>query len=569
MVSGLQQPVVGNGNGSFSLATRLPAGISYQLQIAQQPAGQTCTLANASGTVTADVNNIELNCQPQNFRVGGSVSGLTAAVAVRNIATEENLTILDNGPWRFTRSLNLGQTYTVAVIDQSPGIGCSIANASGTINADVSNVNITCVSTVAAAAPPAPAIKVLFVGNSYTFGRVAPALQYSTGTVSDLTAGFNLVSPATNAWPIGNGSPGSSLCATTTSATGCFEPKPWGGVPAIFKSLADQAGLNYEVSLSTRNAATLRGHFLNTGDAQWDLRGNIASKKWDVVVLQGQSDEPLPRTKSKNGNPVSFTKYANVITEYVHTGVGGTTTEAAIFGSLSNCTARVTATVAGPGLSTGNCNTVRTIPANLFASTQTQVFLQQTWARPDMVEAHKCTQADQSTLDGSPVVDATCDGGADGSAITGANTLYYTARATTPLNLADMTADMNAIFVSITATTRTTGELRFAGVVPVGNAFQQAVNTSVVKGSSFYKPDGTFDDTGTQMNLWWKDRTHASKFGSYLSALVNFGRLTGLSPTRFNGGDRAASDLGITPVQARALQTVARDTLVAAGQALN
>ena len=411
-------------------------------------------------------------------------------------------------------------------------------------------------------------VNILFVGNSYTFGRVAPALQYNTATVTDLTASFNERSTATNAWPVGTGVAGSTPCATTTINTGCFEPKPWGGVPAIFKSLTDQASLNYVVSHSTRNAATLRGHFFNTGDALWDMQGNLAKKKWDVVVLQGQSDEPLPPTKSKNGNPVQFTKYANLIAEHVHTGVGGTTTEAIIYGGLASCTARITATVAGPGGSNTSCNLTRTITANVSANTQAKVFLMQTWARPDMVEAHKCTTADQSTLDGSPKVDPTCDAGSNGSAATGMNNLFYTAKASTAQNLADMTTDMQSISASIAATTRTTGDLRFSGVLPVGNAFQQAVNSGAVKASGFYKPDGTFDDSSTQMNLWWKDSTHASKFGSYLSALVTFGRLTGLNPTRFDGLDRAASDLGISRSQAQTLQSVARDTLASAGVTL-
>ena len=195
----------------------------------------------------------------------------------------------------------------------------------------------------------------------------------------------------------------------------------------------------------------------------------------------------------------------------------------------------------------------------------------QTWARPDMVEAHKCTQADQSTLDGSPKVDATCDAGANGSTTglnAGMNNLFYISKANTALNLADMTTDMQSIFSSVAATTRTTGDLRFAGILPVGNAFQEVVNAGAVKNSGFYKADGTFDDSGTQMNLWWKDSTHASKFGSYLSALVTFGRITGLNPVRFDGLDRAASDLGISRTQAQTLQGVARDTLVAAGVVL-
>jgi hypothetical protein len=410
-------------------------------------------------------------------------------------------------------------------------------------------------------------VNILFVGNSYTFGRVAPVIQYNTATVSDLTASFNERSTHTNAWPVGSGLP-PTPCVTTTTSLGCFEAKPWGGVPAIFKSLTDQASLNYVVSHSLRAAASLRGQFLNIADAQWDLRGNMAKQKWDVVVVQGQSDEPLPPTKAKNGSPVEFATYAKVIADYVNTGVGGTTTENIIFNSFSaSCTSLTTATVPGAGLG-GSCTRSRFIPTNTFANLEAKVFLMQTWARPDMVEEHKCTVADQSTLDGSPKVDATCSAGTNGSALTGMNTRYYTSKPTTTANLADMTADMQSIFATVAASTRTTGEPRFAGVLPVGNAFQQAVNSGVVKGSDFYKRDGTFDDSGTQMNLWWKDATHASKFGSYLSALVTFGRITGLNPTRFDGLDRAAADLGISRSQAQTLQGVARDTLVAAGVVL-
>ena len=89
---------------------------------------------------------------------------------------------------------------------------------------------------------------------------------------------------------------------TETAGTRAWEPHPWGGVPGIFKQLADQAGVEFDVSLSTRNAASLRGHFLNTANADWDLRGNIAKRKWDIVVLQEQSDAALPAGRGANAN---------------------------------------------------------------------------------------------------------------------------------------------------------------------------------------------------------------------------------------------------------------------------
>ena len=49
--------------------------------------------------------------------------------------------------------------------------------------------------TVSSAAFADP-IKILFVGNSYTFGRVDPVMSYNAANVHDLTAAFNAISSA-------------------------------------------------------------------------------------------------------------------------------------------------------------------------------------------------------------------------------------------------------------------------------------------------------------------------------------------------------------------------------------
>ena len=156
---------------------------------------------------------------------------------------------------------------------------------------------------LAAAAEP---VSILFVGNSYTFGRIDPVMSYNAASVNDLTRPRpDLPDPN----------------FTETAGTRAWEPHPWGGVPGIFKQLADQAGLRYDLSLSTRNAATLRGHFLNTANADWDLRGNIASRKWDVVLLQEQSDAALPPSRGANANLPQVRAYVDKIERFIHVGV--------------------------------------------------------------------------------------------------------------------------------------------------------------------------------------------------------------------------------------------------------
>src|SRR5262245_49547277 len=109
-------------------------------------------------------------------------------------------------------------------------------------------------ATLAAVATPAAAApqSILFVGNSYTFGRVDPVMTYNKENVDDMTR------PRPD-------DPDPNF--TETAGTRVWEPHPWGGVPGVFKQLADQAGVEFDVSMSARNAATLRGHFLNTANA--------------------------------------------------------------------------------------------------------------------------------------------------------------------------------------------------------------------------------------------------------------------------------------------------------------
>lgn len=119
-----------------------------------------------------------------------------------------------------------------------------------------------------------------------------------------------------------------------------------------------------------------------------------------------------------------------------------------------------------------------------------------------------------------------------------------------------MTADLHASFYGKAAS-----NAGFAGVVPVGDAFQRAVDQGLAQGSGFYNAGGTFAETAGALKRWWLDRTHASKYGSYLSALTLFGSITGRDPLTLGAGEQAALDLGIDGATALALQRVASEQL--------
>ena len=388
------------------------------------------------------------------------------------------------------------------------------------------NRMLSIVITVLAGAPFAFAAptSILFVGNSYTFGRVDPVMSYNAANVHDLTAAMNVAN---------------------STGSNPYEPHPWGGVPGIFKQFTVEAGLDYDVSISARNAASLRGHLLNTNPAGWDLLGNIASQKWGAVVLQDLSDEPLPLLKGANANLGIFNFYTNKLEDYIHTGIKPgqdlatdvlNTTEGQLWGGPATGSAAVRAAlcIAGTGgpanpnaLSQTACNTARTIKGNPNESTATDVYLYQTWARPDMIYPHTNTVTD-------PMTGAILPG-------SGAATLWQP-------SLQAMTTDLHNAYFGLAASNSD-----FKGVAPVGDAFLLAVQSGRATGNP-YAPDALTDGL---IDLWWDDNLHASKYGSYLSALTLFGTITGLDPQGIGMYDIAARDLGISQRDAYTLQQIA------------
>ena len=100
-------------------------------------------------------------------------------------------------------------------------------------------------------------------------------------------------------------------------------------------------------------------------------------------------------------------------------------------------------------------------------------------------------------------------------------------------------------------------EPRYAGIVPVGLAWNRAIDAGVADGNPY---DGL---DANKVDLWAYDHYHGSSYGYYLEALLDFGKITGHDPLELDGKDRVAEALGISPQHARALMQVAHDTLEA------
>lgn len=139
------------------------------------------------------------------------------------------------------------------------------------------------------AGPAAAQTRILFVGNSFTHGMYAPVLNYNAAAITDENYGLPPSSPRYQIDP-------------TT-------PGPWGGLPGIFKKMADQAGRRYEVHVEVMGAAALFYHYAHALPV-------IQPGPWDQVVLQESSTLPLP--VARTGEPDDFFDFATLLEQAVH-----------------------------------------------------------------------------------------------------------------------------------------------------------------------------------------------------------------------------------------------------------
>ncbi len=178
----------------------------------------------------------------------------------------------------------------------------------------------------------APVIHVLFVGDSFTHGRYDPVRRfaggYDTGPgavvgphVHDLlcpsAAGCDVAEAVAPTDPDRFGYPAGddTLLAkldylTANTAAQYAETGPFGGVPGIVLRLSQEARVRLDVSILAVSASTLGGKNIGGNKANAAL---IESARWDRVVLQDQSSQPLPaqiivagRIVATKGDPAAF-----------------------------------------------------------------------------------------------------------------------------------------------------------------------------------------------------------------------------------------------------------------------
>jgi hypothetical protein len=136
-----------NANGAFQFPTQLQSGAAYAVTIRTQPTGQSCSVANGTGSVDSagdDVSSVTVACITTTS-ISGSVTGLKPGTAVTLTDGTELLPVAINGAFAFQGTLPAGTAYTVTVATQPAGETCTVTNGAGTIQAGVATgVTVTC-----------------------------------------------------------------------------------------------------------------------------------------------------------------------------------------------------------------------------------------------------------------------------------------------------------------------------------------------------------------------------------------------------------------------------------------
>jgi hypothetical protein len=308
-----------SGNGTFTFSSRYKAGKTYDVTVSTQPAGETCTVANPTGTLESDVT-VTVTCAAPTYTISASVTGLTGTGLVLQDNGASNLSIPSNGTYTFSTKINAGGTYDVTVLTQPTGQTCTVTNPTGTANSNVT-VTVTCVAI------------------TYTISASVTGLT-GTGLVLQDNGGSNLSIPSNGTYSFSTkiNAGGSYDVTVLTQPTGqtCTVTNPTGTANSNVTVTVTCVAITYTIS-ATVSGLTGTGLVLqDNGGSNLSIPSNgtysfstkiNAGGTYDVTVLTqptGQTCTVTNPTGTANSN-VTVTVTCVAITYTISASVTGLT----------------------------------------------------------------------------------------------------------------------------------------------------------------------------------------------------------------------------------------------------
>lgn len=363
-------------NGSFIFNTQLASGASYNVTIATQPAGETCTVANGSDTVSAaDVTSVSVTCVPAQFVYavegvnliyGYAVDPTTGALTpvagspFAGSGTTSNIAITPSGAFAYVTS---GSSDTVAgyAIDPVTGVLTPVPGGPVSAGSDTHAIAV------------APSGKFVYVTNLNSNTVSGYSINASTGVLTPI-AGATVptgrspysiaVDPTSRFVYVGNYNDanvsGYTIDATTGALTSMGSAFPGGSNPfsiavnpaGTFVYTADAgSGISgWSINQTTGVLASIgavsgvrsSAIVINSAGTTAYATGEVASGMYAYTIGSSGAftivpGSPFPTTNSADGMAISTSgKFI-----YVSSSGGG------VYGSIVNTTTGVATTIPG------------------------------------------------------------------------------------------------------------------------------------------------------------------------------------------------------------------------------
>lgn len=278
---------------SFRFATDLAAGTAYNVTVATQPAGLTCTVSHGSGSnVQAAVGNIAVVCSAITHTISGTISGLaTTGLVLRNNGADDLAIAANATAFQFTTPVALGSGYSVTVAAQPAGLTCTVGHGTAMqVEADIDSIQVTCSAST------------LTVGGTIS-GLAGSGLVLQNNAGDDLTIAAS-ASAFEFATPIAYGGnyavtvaiqPAGQTCTPANAAGTATAPVTnvsiaCANIPVF--TVTPSAGANGGISPTTPQSINSGGNivFVATPDAgyaidQWLVDGALAQTGGSVFAL--------------------------------------------------------------------------------------------------------------------------------------------------------------------------------------------------------------------------------------------------------------------------------------------
>jgi sugar lactone lactonase YvrE len=192
---------VSSGATSFTFATKLQSGATYDVTVATQPTGQTCTVSSGTGSAMADVTSAAVSCAAETFSISGKITNLSAAgLKLQYYSGGETLAVnAGSSSFAFSQPVVYGTSVRMSVVAQPYWQWCTpgAADFSGAITQNITADTLACAAanahvTTMAGAPPPPG-NADGTGSAARFNSPAGVAVDSSGNIYVADSGNNAI----------------------------------------------------------------------------------------------------------------------------------------------------------------------------------------------------------------------------------------------------------------------------------------------------------------------------------------------------------------------------------------